>query len=93
MARLVNKHQRLLKENRHRYDELLEQQGGKCAIEGCGRTPSASRKLDLDHDHKTMQIRGLLCWRHNRGLRYFDDRPEILRAAADYLEEVRDEGA
>jgi hypothetical protein len=41
------------------YDELLEAQGGVCAI--CGRPPK-NRRLAVDHNHKTGKIRGLLCW-------------------------------
>lgn len=58
-------HERLLDENRHLYPELLKLQGGVCAL--CGRPPKL-RKLDLDHDHKSMKIRGLLCHRCNRNL-------------------------
>jgi hypothetical protein len=48
------------------YDHLLEYQGGGCAI--CGKAPSPTRKLDRDHDHKTMVVRGLLCTTCNRRL-------------------------
>lgn len=48
------------------YDRLLLWQGGGCAI--CGNPPK-SRRLDTDHDHKTGQIRGLLCHVCNRRLR------------------------
>jgi recombination endonuclease VII len=64
------------------YDELLEAQGGHCAL--CPATPK-TRRLNLDHDHATMRVRGLLCHRCNRPL--FDYvTPEWLRRAADYLE-------
>jgi len=43
------------------------------------------RKHALDHDHKTMKLRGILCFRCNSALRYWVS-PEWLRAAADYLE-------
>lgn len=63
---------------------MLEQQGGVCAI--CGRPPSETRRLDMDHDHKQMFIRGLLCHACNRALTYRVDNPEWLRKAALYLE-------
>lgn len=47
------------------YDRLLTKQNGVCAI--CGRPPK-TRKLHIDHDHKTGRIRGLLCVRCNRAL-------------------------
>lgn len=47
------------------YDAVLALQGGHCAI--CPTTPK-SRRLDRDHDHATMELRGLLCHRCNRRL-------------------------
>lgn len=40
------------------YERMLKGQGGKCAI--CGRVPEY-RKLSVDHNHETGQVRGLLC--------------------------------
>lgn len=54
---------------------------GECAL--CGRKDG---RLSVDHDHKTGRIRGLLCDLHNRGLGYFQDDPQLLRDAADYVE-------
>lgn len=68
------------------YDRLLEQQGGHCAI--CSTTPKPGKRLDVDHDHATNAVRGLVCRRHNMGMGYFADEPAALRAAADYLEAV-----
>lgn len=66
------------------YEAYIELNGGEfCAICGCGRP--ARRRLDRDHDHRTGAPRGLLCHRHNRLLAK-DWTPELLRAAADYLE-------
>src|SRR5207249_694982 len=45
------------------YDRLLAAQGGGCAI--CGNPPK-TRRLHVDHDHKTGEVRGLLCHRCNR---------------------------
>lgn len=61
-------------------DQLFKAQNGKCAI--CDK----NRARDVDHDHETGRIRGLLCNQHNQGLGLFGDNPELLRAAADYLE-------
>jgi hypothetical protein len=47
------------------YVTMLAAQHGVCAI--CGNTPK-TRRLDVDHDHRTGRIRGLLCHRCNRAL-------------------------
>jgi Recombination endonuclease VII len=61
-------------------DEMLAEQGGLCAI--CRTEPAAH----VDHDHDTGRIRELLCFHCNGGLGQFKDDPELLRAAADYVE-------
>lgn len=68
-----------------RYDEILTEQGGGCAI--CGGGPSKSfLYLDVDHDHETGMVRGLLCRRCNTGLGYFERGFHEL--AIDYLKGV-----
>ena len=72
------------------YEQRLAKQGGKCAI--CGGTRRTN--LDVDHDHAKERagiptrdtIRGLLCRRCNKLLASVRDKPEVLRAAAEYLE-------
>ncbi|KKM07229.1 hypothetical protein LCGC14_1736070 [marine sediment metagenome] len=64
------------------YDRMLKKQHGGCAI--CGRAPK-TRRLDIDHDHKTGKVRGALCHRCNRGLAWYSDSPALLRSAAKYL--------
>lgn len=64
------------------YQTLLAKQNGGCAI--CGS--SGRRRLDVDHDHLTNKIRGLLCNNCNRGLGHLKDDPALLRLAATYLE-------
>jgi len=67
------------------YDFLLGCQGGVCAI--CSGRPR-KYALAVDHDHKTGEIRGLLCSRCNHKLLgSANDDPARLRKAADYLEE------
>jgi hypothetical protein len=65
------------------YDRLLEAQQGVCAI--CGKPPPENRRLDIDHDHRTLLIRGLLCRGCNMRLRR-DHTAPWLRQAADYLD-------
>lgn len=62
------------------YDELLERQGGTCAL--C----PATQRLCVDHDHDTGRIRGLLCAAHNRSLGTLGDTPGALRRVLGYLE-------
>lgn len=47
------------------YYELLERQGNVCAI--CGKPPK-SKRLSVDHNHKTGKVRGLLCTKCNSNL-------------------------
>lgn len=47
------------------YGALLARQGGRCAI--CRARPK-SKRLAVDHDHKTGAVRGLLCSRCNHDL-------------------------
>jgi hypothetical protein len=68
----------------HEYNVLLQQQGGVCAISG-EVNPDGSR-LVVDHCHVSGLVRGLLTANYNRMIGIAKDRPELLRAAADYLE-------
>lgn len=47
------------------YETLAKLQGGKCAI--CRARP-ISKRLAVDHDHKSGAVRGLLCGRCNHDL-------------------------
>jgi len=73
----------------NQYRTLFEAQGGRCAICGVGeghrsRYGKACR-LAIDHNHRTGQVRGLLCNNCNRGLGRFKDSIEFLEAAVRYL--------
>lgn len=65
--RVHPKHTKLLRESRHLYEAMLAAQGGHCAL--CPRRPKPERRLDMDHNHQTMKIRGLLCVPCNRAVR------------------------
>lgn len=68
------------------YQSALKQQNGKCAICGSDKPKGRYRNFAVDHDHSTGDIRGLLCAPCNTGMGHFQDSPELLRKAADYLE-------
>ena len=65
------------------YNTLLKLQNKKCKI--CKKDPEPI-KLDVDHDHITGKIRGLLCGTCNRGLGNFKDNIDLMKAAIKYLE-------
>lgn len=66
------------------YNKKLQEQNGVCAI--CGKSETVkNRSLAQDHNHKTGQLRGLLCWKHNTALGKLDESPEILQNMIDYL--------
>ena len=68
----------------HEYETLLQIQNNACAI--CGITPEEiGKKLIVDHDHDTLKVRGLLCWRCNSGLGFFKDNQAHLAMAIEYL--------
>lgn len=76
--------------NREEYETLLEKQNHVCAI--CGITAEEiGKKLVIDHNHETLKIRGLLCWRCNSGLGFFKDNQAHLAMAIEYL--VRNDDA
>lgn len=79
-----------------RYEEILAEQGGTCAI--CSaESPGDYRagRFHVDHDHACCPgdkscgqcIRGLLCRGCNTALGNFADDPARLRRAADYLDQ------
>ena len=67
------------------YDEKLKAQNGVCAI--CGSLCKSGKRLAVDHNHTTGKIRDLLCGNCNGGLGMFQDNPELLLKAADYLKD------
>jgi hypothetical protein len=71
------------------YNKIFETQSGSCAI--CGKPQNHfRRRLAVDHDHKTKQVRGLLCSYCNRAIGGFDDNISLLEKATEYLKKYRD---
>lgn len=67
--------------------DRLAAQGGCCAL--CGSDDFGVRGPQVDHDHQSKQLRGILCIGCNLGLGAFDDDPQLMRKAADYVERYR----
>lgn len=67
---------------RFEYDSLLQKQNGQCAI--C-KVDYRKSQLNIDHNHKTLEVRGLLCHECNSGIAYFDENTQYLIHAAIYL--------
>lgn len=68
------------------YNELLEKQQHSCAV--CGKHADKEKKsLAVDHNHKTGEIRGLLCSHCNYRVvgRWTDG--TLLRKVVDYIEQ------
>lgn len=60
-----------IKATKAAYMKLLRKQKGRCAL--CrGKASGRWRVLNLDHDHKTDRVRGLLCVKCNVFLGWFE---------------------
>ena len=66
-------------------DDLLRDQGGVCANKGCDCVDPGQRAWQVDHDHATGVIRGILCWRCNAALGLVDDKQAKLLGLIEYL--------
>lgn len=68
------------------YLELLDSQGGVCAIcSGKERHPT-KKNLSVDHCHSTGEVRGLLCGHCNTALGLFKDNVKLIEKAKEYLD-------
>jgi hypothetical protein len=62
------------------FDALLASRGGGCAI--CGKAGADN----VDHDHRTGRVRGILCWNCNIAIGQLEDDSDRARAMAEYLD-------
>lgn len=71
---------------KQQFFDMLDAQGNACAI--CREALDLAQRMavHVDHDHKTGQVRGLLCHLCNKGLGHFRDNTNFLHAAVAYLE-------
>lgn len=67
---------------REQFNRLRSYQYGGCAL--CGKV---SHDLELDHDHKTLLIRGLLCNPCNLLLDEYEKKKRLYRHFEAYLED------
>lgn len=69
--------------------KFADRQKDLCAI--CQRSLKTGERnaIHVDHDHATGAIRGLLCGGCNNGLGQFNDDPNLLVAATNYLTQSR----
>lgn len=66
------------------YNQILKKQKGSCYV--CERTPEElGKNLCVDHNHKTGEIRGLLCLYCNHRLVGRHTDPDLLQKVVDYL--------
>ncbi len=64
------------------YARMLEEQGGTCKL--CSKPPNG-KALDVDHDHETGAVRGLLCSYCNRQLGHVEKDPVLFLKMMEYL--------
>lgn len=72
------------------FQRMLKVQKGLCAICRCKETvvdkkTGKIKTLSIDHNHKTNEIRSLLCHRCNLGIGVFKESWKLLQAASAYL--------
>lgn len=79
-------------QNKHKFglaegavESMLQLQNHRCPI--CLKKLTDGRGRAIDHCHESGKVRGLLCPKCNAGLGFFDDSPELLRAAASYMDQ------
>ena len=74
-------HNGITKDN---FIKLKEKQFGLCAI--CYEKLPDDRKIRVDHDHYTGEVRGLLCSRCNLAVAIFENNKDLIGNVVDYLE-------
>jgi len=67
------------------YCKIESVQNAKCLI--CGKTKKENGKaLAVDHNHKTGEVRALLCNNCNVCVGFLKDKPKVTHKMAEYLE-------
>ena len=89
-----NRYRHIHKIDYSEFLEILASQGNVCKICKKSEPNQEDRNWVVDHDHNCCPKdkscakcrRGILCQSCNKALGFAKDNPEVLRAAADYLE-------
>lgn len=66
------------------YLALLSSQEGRCKL--CNSVPK-KRRLQVDHCHKTLKVRGLICNRCNSALGFVNDDIQLLQKMICYIQD------
>jgi uncharacterized protein YlaI len=77
------------------YLNKLKDQNYRCAIcdkEETSEDPryTVTKRLSIDHCHKTGKIRGLLCVKCNSAIGHFNDDIEMLQKGVEYLKSYQE---
>jgi len=72
------------------FTAMLASQGGRCAVCRTDK-PRGTQGFGwcVDHDHETGQVRGILCGHCNQGIGMLQDDPDVIAAAAKYVQRHR----
>lgn len=66
------------------FNKMLKLQENKCKI--CFKKFSDSLFTNVDHNHDTKKVRGILCRKCNLGIGHFKDNTDSLKSSLSYLE-------
>lgn len=67
------------------YFEMYNKQEGKCAICKVNKILGTKKGLQIDHNHETNQVRGLLCTDCNTAIGKLKENITFFKNAIDYL--------
>lgn len=67
------------------FNVMNDEQQGLCKSCGQPETRKNTKNLAVDHNHKTGEVRGLLCQRCNTALGLLDEDPKRIEALLGYI--------
>jgi hypothetical protein len=72
------------------FNQMLADQGGRCAICRTDTPGGVSSNFHVDHCHDTGAVRALLCMACNTGIGKLQHNPDLLIKAAEYIQHHRE---